>query len=112
VKRRDFLGILGVSAFGLTVHPAKAALLPPGMINAVVALGATVNTAPPGQPPKFEWVTLGTGFFYGHKVKDDPDVTKRIYELYLVTSGHFSHFRGPAAAAQSGRLGAKFLLLK
>ena len=27
-------------------------------------------------------------FFYGYKVKDDPDATKRLYELYLVTAGH------------------------
>jgi S1-C subfamily serine protease len=68
--------------------PAHAALLPPSMIDSVVALGAMMNTASPGQPPKIEWVTLGTGFFYGYKVKDDPDVTKREYEVYLVTAGH------------------------
>jgi hypothetical protein len=88
MKRRDLLGILSASILALTVHPARAALLPPGIIGAVVALGATVNTAPPGQPPKPEWVTLGTGFFYAYKVKDDPDVTKRSYEVYLVTAGH------------------------
>jgi hypothetical protein len=69
-------------------HPAHPALLPPSMIDSVVALGAMVNTAPPGQPPKIEWATLGTGFFYGYKVHDDPDVTKRQYEVYLVTAGH------------------------
>jgi hypothetical protein len=68
--------------------PAKAALLPPFMMDSVVALGATMNTAAPGQPAKIEWVTVGTGFFYGFKVKDDPDVTKRVYEVYLVTAGH------------------------
>jgi hypothetical protein len=69
-------------------YPAQAALLPPSMIDSVVALGAMVNTAPPGQPQKIEWVTLGTGFFYGYKVKDDPDMTKRQYEVYLITAGH------------------------
>jgi S1-C subfamily serine protease len=67
---------------------AKAALLPPTMIDGVVALGAMMNTAAPGQPAKIEWVTLGTGFFYGFKTKDDPDVTKRLYDVYLVTAGH------------------------
>jgi S1-C subfamily serine protease len=76
-------------------YPAHAALLPASMIDAVVALGATVNTAQPGQPPKIEWVTLGTGFFYGYKIKDDPDATKREYEVYLVTAGHVvSEFKG------------------
>jgi hypothetical protein len=69
-------------------YPTHAALLSPSIIDSVSALGAMVNTAPPGQPPKIEWVTLGTGFFYGYKVKDDPDVIKRQYEIYLVTSSH------------------------
>lgn len=73
-----------------TIHPAKAkaTLLPPFMMDSVVALGAMLNTSPPGQPPRIEWVTLGTGFFYGYKIKDDPDPNKREYAIYLVTAGH------------------------
>lgn len=40
----------------------------------------------PGQPP--EWITEASGFLYGYLVKDDPDVSKRLYELYLVTNRH------------------------
>lgn len=67
---------------------AKAALLPPFMMDSVVALGAILNVNPPGQPPNIQWVTLGTGFFYGYKIKDDPDPKKRQYAIYLVTAGH------------------------
>jgi hypothetical protein len=77
-----------VAIIAMFAFPAHAALLPPSMIDSVVALGAMVNTAPPGQPLKIEWATLGTGFFYGYKVKDDPEVTKREYQVYLVTAGH------------------------
>lgn len=76
------------------VYPAKAALLPPFMMDSVVALGTMLNVSPPGQPPNIQWMTLGTGFFYGYKVKDDPDQTKRQYAIYLVTAGHVvSEFR-------------------
>jgi hypothetical protein len=47
----------------------RAALLPPGFINAVVALGH--NQPNPTGPPT--WVTEASGFFYGYLVKDDPD---------------------------------------
>jgi S1-C subfamily serine protease len=64
------------------------------MLDSVVALGAMLNTSPPGQAPKIEWRTLGTGFFYGYKVKDDPDLKKREYAIYLVTAAHVvSEFR-------------------
>jgi hypothetical protein len=72
------------------------------MINSVVALGVMANTSPPGKPSKLEWVTLGTGFFYGYKVKDDPDPAKRRYAVYLVTAGHvISAFRASQSASGS-----------
>ncbi len=81
---------------------ARGALLPSYMINSVVAIGATTNTNPPGQPPKLEWKTFGTGFFYGYKAKDDPDPTRRQYAVYLVTAGHvISEFRASQQASAS-----------
>lgn len=68
--------------------PADAALIPPFMIDSVAAIGLNRNVSPPGQLPKLEWFTVGTGFFYGRKVKDDPDPLKRKYILYLVTAAH------------------------
>jgi hypothetical protein len=35
-----------------------------------------------------QWVTFGTGFFYGALAHDDPDPAKRLYETYLVTAKH------------------------
>jgi len=63
---------------------ARAALLPPGFINAVVAIGH--NQPSPTGPPT--WVTEASGFFYGNLVTDDPDEKKRQYEVYLVTNRH------------------------
>ncbi len=89
-------------------YSANAALLPPAFLDSVVALGAMVNTAPPGQPPKVEWATVGTGFFYGHKVKDDPDGTKRLYEIDLVTAGHVvSEFKESKQGDLSVRINSK-----
>jgi S1-C subfamily serine protease len=67
---------------------ARAALLPPDFINSVVALGTMQSLTDVGQPPRFEWQTAGTGFFYGRTVQDDPDPLKRQYEIYLVTAKH------------------------
>jgi len=82
------IGIIITIIVATGTHPATAALLPPFMMDSVVAVGAMLNVNPPGQPPKIDWVTLGTGFFYGYKIKDDPEPTKRQYEIYLVTAGH------------------------
>ena len=67
---------------------ARAALLPPVFINSVVALGTMQRVTDVGQPPRLEWRTTGTGFFYGRTVQDDPDPLKRQYEIYLVTAKH------------------------
>lgn len=71
---------------------ADATLIPPRYSNAVVALGS-VNPvvfpgqiALPGQP--CAWTTEGTGFLYGYLVQNDPDASKRKYEVYLVTNRH------------------------
>ena len=62
-------------------------LIPPFFIDCVVALGNTQSIPqPPGQPARSEWVTSGTGFFYGYiiRAEDDP---KR-YFIFLVTAKH------------------------
>jgi hypothetical protein len=33
-------------------------------------------------------VATGTGFFYGRLSKPDPDITKRQYDVFLVTAKH------------------------
>lgn len=94
MKYRNAIRLIITIIVAAAMHPAKAALLPPYMVNSVVALGTMVNVNPPGQPANFQWVTLGTGFFYGYKVKDDPDPKKKEYAIYLVTAGHVvSEFR-------------------
>jgi len=60
------------------------ALLPPAFVNSVVAIGHE-QPVPPGPPG---WVTEGSGFLYGFLVSDDPDPTKRRYEVYLITNRH------------------------
>jgi Trypsin-like peptidase domain len=77
-----------ISALALIVFPAIAALLPPRFANAVVALGSMQPRILPGQPCTTEWFTEGTGFLYGYLIKDDPDMAKRKYEVFLVTNRH------------------------
>ena len=59
--------------------------IPPFFVDSVVALGR-IDAKPGGQPP--EWITEASGFLYGYLDKDDPDPTKRLYEVYLVTNRH------------------------
>jgi hypothetical protein len=35
----------------------------------------------PTQPPKLEWVTVGTGFFYAYLTEEDLDPAKRKFQL-------------------------------
>jgi len=71
---------------------ARATLIPPQYFNAVVALGSMNpivfpgQIALPGQP--CAWTTEGTGFLHGYLVQNDPDPTKRKYQVYLVTNRH------------------------
>jgi hypothetical protein len=71
---------------------AGATLIPPHFRNAVVALGSMNpivtpgQIALPGQP--CAWTTEGTGFLYGYLVQNDPEASKRQYEVYLVTNRH------------------------
>jgi S1-C subfamily serine protease len=89
-------------------YDASAALLPPPMLDSVVALGAMLNTSPPGEPPKIEWVTLGTGFFYGRKIYDDVEPTKRKYLVYLVTAAHvIAEFKAGGHKEISVRINSK-----
>ncbi len=59
--------------------------IPPFFIDTVAALGRTEVKAA-GQNP--EWITEASGFLYGYLIKDDPEPTKRSYEIYLVTNRH------------------------
>src|ERR1700674_3651535 len=61
-----------------------AAMLPPSFIDSVVAIGH--NEQAPGGPAT--WITEASGFFYGYLVQEDPDPTKRRYEIYLITNRH------------------------
>jgi S1-C subfamily serine protease len=76
------------AAMVIFAGPVRAANIPPFFINSVVALGAMQLVYEPGKPPHMQWVTEGTGFFYGYLAKDDADPTKKQYEIYLVTAKH------------------------
>lgn len=78
--------LLITSLFNL--QQLHAALLPPGFITAVVSLGTTQILQESGKPPITKWVTVGTGFFYGYLVHDDPDPKKRQYAVFLITAAH------------------------
>jgi S1-C subfamily serine protease len=90
MKRRKVLSLsLSMAALGGLPRRAKAALVPPVFLDCVVAIGyPTPPSIQNGIPVPRTWHTTGTGFFYGHLVKNDPDVTKRLYSTYLVTAGH------------------------
>jgi Trypsin-like peptidase domain len=85
---RPFLGSIFCVFVSLIAPAGRAALIPPEYSNAVVAIGVLKTTVETGKPPVSEWVTVGTGFFYGAVVKDDPDPKKRLYEIFLVTARH------------------------
>lgn len=59
--------------------------IPPFFIDTVVALGRT-EVKMQGQAA--EWTTEASGFLYGYLTRDDPDQSKRLYEVYLVTNRH------------------------
>jgi hypothetical protein len=64
-------------------------LIPPFFIDCVAAIGNTRPIPQPaGQPPRAEWVTTGTGFFYGNLIRPEDDPAKRQYFTYLVTAKH------------------------
>jgi hypothetical protein len=70
------------------IKSSNAAMVPPGYISSVVAIGALQPVVDPGQPVQMGWVTFGTGFFYGKLVRDDPEPTRREYKIFLVTAKH------------------------
>jgi hypothetical protein len=87
--RRVFLTAILLS-FSLSGN-SDAALIPPFYIDCVVALGGmqpVLENGSPVNPARSQWVTEGTGFFYGYLVSNDPDPQKRKYEVYLVTAKH------------------------
>jgi hypothetical protein len=65
----------------LASRDSVAALIPSFFVNCVVALGFVG----PGVENQIQvarmWHTIGTGFFYGKLLKDDPDITKRMYSV-------------------------------
>lgn len=67
---------------------ASATLVPPQLPDTVVALGAMNPVVLPGGTCIMQWATEGTGFLYGYLTNDDPDVTKKLYDVYLVTVRH------------------------
>lgn len=79
---------------------ASAALMPPQYQDAVVALGENQLQFLPNGQCVIQWFTEGTGFLYGFLVEDNPDPTKRRYEVYLVTNRHVieEHVASQAAA--------------
>ena len=108
MKNRSFVGLMIAIMIAIAIDRAEAMLLPPFMMNCVVALGAMLNVSPPSQPPNIQWVTFGTGFFYGYKIKDDPDPKLRQYAIYLVTAGHVvSEFRKSGHGDLQVRINAK-----
>jgi hypothetical protein len=88
MDRRDFIKLPVYGALGLAgFSPANAALIPPWFNYCVVAVGGQVTEIRDGKPVT-RWVATGTGFFYGRLSKPDPDLTKRQYDVYLVTAKH------------------------
>jgi hypothetical protein len=81
---------------------ASATLVPPYLPDTVVALGAMNPVAMPGGACIMQWSTEGTGFLYGYLTKNDPDQTKRIYEVYLVTVRHVIEEHAAAQAILRG----------
>jgi hypothetical protein len=82
-----FISVIAACLFA--AETAVAALIPPGFLNSVVALGNTLPSTPlPGQASHPEWRTIGTGFFYGVLMEDDVDALKRKYRVVLVTARH------------------------
>ena len=80
-----------VATFALLIGSViylNAALIPPKFFSAVVALGSSQLRIVPGQPCSLQWTTEGTGFLYGYLVKGDPEPTKRLYAVFLVTNRH------------------------
>lgn len=77
--------LVAVLVFGTV---ATGSLVPTLLPDTVVALGAMTPVFLPGGACVMQWSTEGTGFLYGHLTKDDPDKTKRQYEVYLITPRH------------------------
>ena len=89
MNRRDILKLSTLGAFStLLLGPSQAALVPPQFLDCVVALGFSGPGIVKGVPVNKMWHTIGTGFFYGQLMKDDPEVAKRVYSSYLVTAKH------------------------
>lgn len=89
MRRRALLAfpLSATLAASLPISQSSAALVPPGFLNCVVALGFSVPTLQNGAMAQM-WHTVGTGFFYGYLIRDDPDILKRLYNVFLVTAKH------------------------
>ena len=105
MDRRDFfkLPLYGaLTAAGIA--PARAALIPPFFTYCVVAIGGQVSEIRAGIAFNSRWVATGTGFFYGRLSKADPDLTKRQYDVYLITNMFSMNGAQQAAGAAKGLL--------
>jgi hypothetical protein len=89
MKRRSALTLpFYIAAFPAFPRRARAALIPPSFLDCVVALGFSGPGNQNGVPVPQMLHTIGTGFYYGYLFKDDPDIAKREYAIYLVTARH------------------------
>jgi len=88
MDRRAFLKLpVYGAAVVASISSARAALIPPVFPYCVVAIGGKITEIHEGKLVT-RWVATGTGFFYGRLSKSDPDLTKRLYDIYLVTATH------------------------
>src|SRR5437762_1168758 len=89
MNRRRFFKLMGLSTLAAASgRRAEAALIPPFFSYCVVAIGGLVSELRDGKPVSSRWVATGTGFFFGILVKPDQDMSKREYDVYLVTAKH------------------------
>jgi V8-like Glu-specific endopeptidase len=85
-----FTSALAACTLSLLASSVNAALIPPFFMDSVATLGGEqpVPTQRIIEPQQMNWVTEGTGFFYGELIKDDPDPLKQEFQVYLVTAKH------------------------
>jgi hypothetical protein len=89
VFRRNVLRLPAVAvAAALVPSQSNATLVPPSYLDCVVALGFSGPGLQNNLPVPHAWHTIGTGFFYGRLIEDNPDPGKRLYSTYLVTAKH------------------------
>ena len=101
INRRSIIKLpfLGTAALLWTTQ-ANSALVPPLFAYCVVAIGGTVYDIQDGKRVNPRWIAAGTGFFYGKLVREGKDISKRNYDVYLVTAKHvINSWKGEQASA-------------